>query len=131
MEKRLLLSIVLSLAAGVIMGAYGGFNLGKSPVLNDALGKNAKEIQLHVVALKHAREGQADKALEAIEADLDDDLVLLDPWEPYEPITDKTKEEIHKAIRQARDYRTTFPRKSSRTYVDAMVNNVFKKEVLR
>jgi len=130
-KKRLLFSIVLSLAAGVIIGAYGGFNLGKSPVLNDALLKNAKEIQLHVTALKHVREGRNDKAIEVLEADLDDDLVLFDPGEPYEPVTDRTMAETHKAIGQARDYRAAYPRKSSRPFVDEMAGNVLKKEAFR
>jgi hypothetical protein len=130
-KKRLLLSIVLSLAAGVIIGAYGGFRLGKSPVLNNALQKNAKDVQAHVAALKHVREGRADKALEVIEADLDDDLVLFDPWESYGPVNDQTNAEIRKAIGQARDYRAAYPRKSNRPHVDAMVGSVLKKEAFK
>ena len=131
MKKRLLLGIALSLAAGLIIGAYGGFRLGKSPVLNNVLKKDAREVQSHVSTLKYLRDDQTDKAIEVIEAGLDDDLVLFDPEEPYEMITDRTKAEIKQAIQQARGYRSAYPRKSSRSHVDAMVDNLLEKEALR
>ena len=131
MKKRLLLGIVLSLAVGVIIGVYGGFRLGKSPVLNNVLQKDAREVQSLIITLKHLRAGQTDKAIEVIEAGLDDDLVLFDPEEPYEMITDRTKAEITQATAQARGYRAAYPRKSSRPNVDAMVGNVLEKEAIR
>jgi hypothetical protein len=131
MKKRLLLGIALSLVAGLVIGGYGGFRLGKSSVLNNVLQKDAREVQSHVSTLKYLRDGQTDKAIEVIEAGLDDDLVLFDPEEPYEMITDRTKAEIKQALQQARGYRAAYPRKSSRSYVDTMVGNVLEKEALR
>jgi len=130
-KKRLLLGIVLSLAVGVVIGGYGGFRLGKTPVLNNVLQKDARGVQTRVITLKHLRAGQTDKVIEIIEAGLDDDLVLFDTEEPYEMITDRTKAEIKQALQHAKDYRAAYPRKSSRTHVDAMVSNVLEKEALR
>ena len=131
MKERLLLGIVLSLAVGLIIGGYGGFRLGKATVLNNVLHKDALEVQSHIITLKHLRAGQTDKAIEVIEAGLDDDLVLFDPEDHYEMITDRTKAEIKQATTLARDYRAAYPRKSNRPHVDAMVGNVLEKEALR
>jgi hypothetical protein len=96
-------------------------------ILNECLDKDARDVQSSVVTLRHLRAGERDRALEALEAQMDDALIPFDPAEPYSGLSARTSGQIDKALRDAKDYRTTHPRKSSRPHVDAMVGNLLSR----
>jgi hypothetical protein len=116
---------------GVVGGGYGGYRLGTSRILNECLVKDAKAVRSHAVTLKHLRAGEGDRAVELLEAHLDDDLIVFDPWEPYRGLTGETISEIKKAIHESKEYRLAHPRKSDRPHVDKMVKNVFSRELYK
>ena len=113
---------------GLAIGGYGGFRLGRSRIIDECLYKAARTIQSYVVILKHVRATRTNQAVELLEAQLDDALILFDPWEPYPRPTNRTISEINKAIRATKEYRLTNPRQSNRPHVDKMVTNVFSRE---
>ena len=118
------LILLLGVIAGAAAGAYGGFRAGNAPILNECLYKDARDVQEAVVTLKHLRGGERELAVELLEARMDDVLVPFDPATPYPDLEDRTIAEINKALREAKDYRSANPRKSSRPHVDAMVANL-------
>ncbi len=134
MESRskslLSLALVFLVGAivGLVIGGYGGARFGMSFVLDKSLYKDARDVQSQVVTLRHLRAGETDQAIEALEAHLDDDLIIFDPEEPYTGITDQAISEINKAIHESREYRSANPRKSNRPHVDAMVANVLRRK---
>ncbi len=134
MESRSKLLLGLDLVflvgaiVGLVIGGYGGARFGMSFVLDESLYKDARDVQSQVVTLKHLRAGETDRAIEALEAHLDDDLIIFDPEEPYTGITDQAISEINKAIHESREYRSANPRKSNRPHVDTMVANVLRRK---
>ncbi|OGP52980.1 MAG: hypothetical protein A2Y65_05400 [Deltaproteobacteria bacterium RBG_13_52_11] len=133
MRKRksivgLSLAFLVGGVVGLAIGGYGSFRLGRSGIIDECLYKDARAIQSHVVILKHLRTGKTGQGIELLEAQLDDGLILFDPWEPYPRLTDRTISEINKAIRESKEYRSANPRQSNRPFVDKMVTNVFSRE---
>jgi hypothetical protein len=90
--------------------------------------KDARNIQSYVVILKHLRAARTSQAVELLEAQLDDALILFDPWEPYPRLTNRTSSAINMAIRESKEYRSVNPRQSNRPHVDKMVANLFARE---
>lgn len=129
-KSRLGFALVFLVGAivGLVIGGYGGARFGMSNVLDESLYKDAGDVQSQVVTLRHLRAGETDKAIEVLEAHLDDDLIIFDPEEPYAGITDQAISEINKAIHEVREYRSANPRKSNRPHVDAMVANVLSRK---
>lgn len=123
----LALAFIIGAVIGLVGGGYGGLRLGKSSILNECLSKDARDVQISVVTLKHLRAGKRDKAIESLEARMDDVLVPFDPWESYPGLTDQTISEMNKAIREAKEYRLANPRKSNRPHVDKMVANLLSR----
>ena len=113
---------------GLAMGGYGGFRLGRLGSIDECVYKDARAIQSHVVILKHLRAARTSQAVELLEAQLDDALILFDPWKPYPRPTYRTISEINKAIRESKEYRSANPRQSNRPHVDKMVANLFARE---
>ena len=129
--------LVLALAflggavVGLAIGGSGGFYYGTFQLRNDWIHKDARDAQSQVVILKHLREGKRDQAIELLEARLDDQLIMFDPSEPYPRLTSRESQEINKAVRESKEYRSAYPRKSKRSIVDEMVRNLFSREPLR
>lgn len=126
MTAKVLL-LVLGLLLGAGAGGYFGVRSGHAMILDECLDKDARDIQRSVVALRELRAGERERALEALEARMDDALVIFDPAEPYPGVSDRTTGQIDKALREAKDYRSAHPRKSSRPHVDAMVGNLLSR----
>jgi hypothetical protein len=122
------LAFLVGSVVGLALGGYSGFRLGRAGIIDECLYKDARAIQSYVVILKQLREARTSQAVELLEAQLDDDLILFDPWEPYPRPADRTISEINKAISEAKEYRSTNPRQSNRPHVDKMVTNVFSQE---
>ncbi len=120
----LALAFVVGIVLGLATGGYRGFCSGKSLILNQCVPRDAKAIGSRITTLKHLRAGEKDRAIELLEAELDDNLVAFDPWEPYAGLTARTISEMNKAIREAEQYRSAHPRKSNRPHVDQMVSNL-------
>ena len=99
---------------------------GMSSVVDMALHKDARDVQSQVLTLKHLRAGETDQAIEALETNMDDGLVMFDPAEPYSGISEETYSEVAKALKQCKEYRAVNPRKSDRPHVDEMVKNVLE-----
>jgi hypothetical protein len=114
-------------AVGLAIGGYGGLRSGRSGIINECMYKDARAIQSHVVILKHLRAAQTSQSVELLEAQLDDNLILFDPWEPYPRLTNRTISAINKAIRESKAYRSANPRQSNRPHVDKMVGNLFSR----
>ena len=49
---------------------------------------------------------------------------MFDPQEPY-PISSRTLSQVDSTIRAAKTYRSAYPRRSKRSFVDKMVQNLF------
>ncbi|MEW6685318.1 MAG: hypothetical protein AB1393_03820 [Candidatus Edwardsbacteria bacterium] len=131
-KGKLLLGFALAFLVGTVVGlaigGYGGFHFGACFILDQCLSKDARNIQSHVVMLRHLRTGKMDQAIELLEVHLDDELIIFDPEKPYPRLSRQTTFEINKAIRESKEYRLAHPRKSNRPAVDQMVRNVFLRE---
>ena len=110
---------------GLAIGGYVGMHLMFSFFGNNWLHEQADDIQSRIVILKHLRGGKQAQAIELLEAQLDDDLISI---EPDKYINEQTIADINNTIREAKEYRSTYPRSSNRPHVDAMVSNVFSQE---
>lgn len=119
------LTFLVGCVVGLAIGGYGGLRSGRSGIIDECMYKDARAIQSHVVALRHLRAAQTSQAVELLEAQLDDALILFDPWEPYPRLTNRTISAINKAIRESKAYRSANPRQSNRPHVDKMVANLF------
>ena len=113
---------------GLVIGGYWGFQRGFTTILNEALTLDAKDVRSHVATLKHFRVGEGDQAAEALEAHMDDELIMFDPSEPFPGLTAETISEINKAIDESKEYRLAYARKSNRPFVDDMVRSLFSKD---
>ncbi len=113
---------------GLAIGGYGGLRLGRTSIIDECLYKDARAVQSQIVILKHLRAAQTSQAVELLEAQLDDNLILFDPWEPYPRLTKRTISEINKAIHESKEYRSANPRASNRPHVDKMVASLFARE---
>jgi len=122
------LAFLVGGVVGLVIGGFVGFRSVMSRIIDECMYKDAKGIQTHVVILKHLRAGKTRQGVELLEAQLDDNLILFDPWEPYPRPTNRTISEINKAIRDAKEYRSANPRQSNRPHVDTMITNVFSRE---
>jgi hypothetical protein len=126
MTAKVLL-LVLGVLLGAAAGGYYGVRTGHASILNECLDKDARDVQSSVVTLRHLRAGERERAVEVLEARMDDALIPFDPAMPYADLTDNTTGQIDKALREVRDYRAAHPRKSSRPHVDAMVGNLLSR----
>ena len=113
--------LVAGAAIGLAAAAYGGMRYGKGVVFDDCMHQASRDVERLVATLKHVRAGEKDPALELVEAWLDGALVLFDPREPYPGLTPKTIGEMNQALQDAKAYRATHPRKSSRPQLDARI----------
>jgi len=127
-RRKFLLRLGLAfLAGGVVglaIGGYFGTHLMVSYFGNNWLHEQADDVQSRIVILKHLRAVKLGRAIELLEAQLDDDLISI---EPDKYINGQTIADINEAIRAAKEYRSTNPRKSNRPHVDTMVTNVFSR----
>ena len=134
-KRKFILGLgLVFLAGGVVglaIGGYSGFRLGRSGIIDECLYKDARAIQSQVVILKHLRAARTGQAVELLEAQLDDNLILFDPWEPYPRLTNRTISAMGKAIRESKEYRSAHPRTSNRPHVDAMIANLFSRELYK
>jgi hypothetical protein len=128
-KRKLLIGLALAFLAGglvgLAIGGYVGARLMVSYFGNNWLHEQASDVQSRIFILKHLRAAELGQAVELIEAQLDDDLISI---EPDQYIDGQTIAEINEAIREAKEYRATHPRKSNRPHVDQMVTNVFSQE---
>ena len=115
--------LVAGAAAGVATGSYLGFRL----VLNNWVQEQAGDVRGHIALLRELRTGKPGEAIEMLEIMLDDDLVVLEP-EGYQ-LQPGVREDMYAALRDAKQYRSEYPRKSRRSAVDEMVRNVLSREI--
>jgi len=123
----MILGGIMIAIASLLVGGYGGAQLTATFLLNQALSKDARDVQKQVKALRDLQAGDQQAAIEILESRLDDDLILFDPQKPYEGLNEATKAGISNAIILAKEYRGEFPRQSKRRMVDEMVNHLFNK----
>ena len=130
MGGKALVGVLAAIIAGAALGLAVGWGLGMergaSSVVDTTINKDARDVQSQIATLKHLRAGEIDQAIELIESNLDDQLVMFDPVEPYSGISDNTYSEVAKALKQCKEYRVEHPRKSNRSFVDEMVKNVLE-----
>ena len=126
--KGLGLAFIVGGVVGLAIGGYVCFRLGRSAIIDECLYKDARAIQSQIAILKHLRTAQTTQAIELLESQLDDALILFDPWEPYPRLTNRTISAMNKAIHESKEYRSAHPRISNRPHVDKMVANLFARE---
>lgn len=134
MKEKLLLGVA-ALAAGVAVGWpagwYFGSTAGRDAILKEWIYNDARDVQAQVVVLTRMREKKAGDAIELLETRLDDQLVQFDPQPPFSMLTERERDGLRKAIAEAKDYRTAFPRQSKRKFVDDMVHSIFSRDLYR
>ena len=109
---------------GFVAGGYIGFELTSASFGNRWLYEQATDISSRITILKNAREGRHEETMELMERQLEDDLISI---EPDRRIKERTLSAINSAIKNAKDYRTQYPRASSRPSIEKMVEAVFKR----
>jgi hypothetical protein len=126
-RSGLVLGGLMIAIAAMLVGGYGGSQLAASYMLNQGLNKDGRAVQKQVKVLESLRAGDLIAATELLESQLDDNLILFDPQEPYEGLSEQTQVSLDKAIRSASAYRQQNPRKSKRNFVDEAVSKLFDK----
>jgi hypothetical protein len=114
-------------AIGLAIGGHQGFRFGTSLIINEALSKDAREVEARIAILKYLRAGERDQAIERLETGLADILIGFDPSEPYAGLDGQTVAALKKAINEARGYRSAHPRQQ-KTFRDKMVDNLFARD---
>lgn len=127
MNWKLAAALVLVLGVGLAAGAWWGFRLGTTMIIENAAANDAKGVRILLSALADLKAGKTAAATETLEARVDDHLVVFDPQEPY-PLTPSTSAAVDAAILAAKEYRAAHPRRSKRAHVDEMVQNLFRKK---
>ena len=117
-------------ALGFLVGAYTGTEFGTGLVANNALRKDALQIEAQVDALRQLRDGDVAAAIEILETVVDDSLVVFDPRQPLPGINAETDARVARAIARVHRYRQAYPRKSDRPFVDDMLRHLFDKHGL-
>jgi hypothetical protein len=133
-KQRLLLgaaALVAGVALGWASGWYFGTSAGRDAILKEWIYSDARDVQAQVVVLRRLREKKTGEAIELLETRLDDQLVQFDPQPPFSMLTDRERDGLRKAIAEAKDYRTAFPRQSNRKFVDEMVRSVFSRDLYK
>ena len=102
-------AILAGCAIGLAIGGYQGFRSGTSFIVNEALYKDAREVEARIVILKHLRAGERDQAIDKLETGLADILIGFDPAEPYAGLDGQTVAALKKAIDAAKEYRSVHP----------------------
>ena len=124
-------ALLAGVAIGWLAGWYLGSTSGKNGILKEWIYNDAREAQAQVLVLRRLREKRAKEAIEVLEARLDDQLVQFDPQEPFSFLTARERGELRKAIADAKDYRTAFPRESKRKFVDDMIRSLFSRDLYK
>ena len=133
-KRKMFVSVIFALLAGcaigLAIGGYQGFRFGTSFIINEALSKDAREVEARIAILKHLRAGEQDQAIEKLETGLADTLIRFDPSEPYAGLDGQTVAALKKAIDEAREYRSAHPRQH-KNFRDEMVDSLFARELYK
>ncbi len=117
-------AVIVGGLVGAAIGGYFGVDLTTAGFGNRWLEEQAQDIDSRIANLKKIREGLQEEALEAMERQLEDDLISI---EPDDRIKQPTLGAINTAIQNAREYRTQYPIATSRPAIEKMVEAVFKR----
>jgi hypothetical protein len=123
-------AILAGCAIGLAIGGYQGFRFGTSFIVNEALFKDAREVEARIAILKHLRAEERDQAIEKLETGLADILIGFDPAEPYAGLDGQTVAALKKAIDAAKEYRSAHPRQQ-KNFRDRMVDELFARELYK
>ena len=115
---------------GLAIGGYQGFGAGTLLVINGALSKDAREVEIRIEVLNHLQASEQEQAIALIETGLADILIGFDPVEPYTGLNEQTVVALRSAINEAKKYRLNHPRQK-RDFRDEMVENLFARELYR
>ncbi len=120
-----LISVIFFFVGGFIgtaIGGYYGVELTTAGFGNRWLAEQANDIESRIANLINIRENRQDEGLEAMERQLEDDLISIEPDHRIKP---PTLDAINTAIQKAKEYRKLYPRISSRPAIEKMVEAVF------
>jgi len=107
---------------GTAVGGYYGVELTTADFGNRWLSEQANDIDSRISNLINMRENRQDENLEAMERQLEDDLISIEPDHRIKP---PTLDAINAVIQKAKEYRAAYPRTSSRPAIERMVEAVF------
>lgn len=103
------LAFLAGCAIGLAFGGFQGFRFGTSLIINQALARDARDVEARIAILRNLRAGEQAPATEALETGLSDILIGFDPAEPYAGLDGETMAALRNAIAAARAYRTQHP----------------------
>lgn len=126
-----LIAFLVGGAAGFAVGGLRGFDRGASLILNSALEKDARDITNRIAVLADLRGGEQKRAIDRIEADMDDLLIGFDPAQPYPGLEAQTAGAMRKAIDDAKSYRKAHPWAEEKNLRANMVRAMFAKDLYR
>jgi hypothetical protein len=121
-----LLALTVAFALGAVAGGYLVNDATTGLMIDRAVDADAAAVRRYVPILEAMRAGEADEAVELLEAWLDDVLVVLMEPSNYDfDIRPITLARADSAYAAARAHREAWPRTSSRSFVDDMVAAVW------
>lgn len=125
-------TIIIAVAA-LAVGALAGYalpmfylpanysaNMAIGFFADSAMSERAQEAGSKIAVLKRFRAGEEDKAIDILEHGLDNELIGLEKREDF---ASSTNNSVQKALAEAREYRTAFPR----TAADPVMDGLLKK----
>lgn len=116
----------------LITGGYVGMHLASSAIVNNWVNSQASYAQSHIIILRQLRSGDDDSAVEQLESQLDRDIVsLLPDFHGNYRLTDVTRTRINAILRQARQYRDEFPRKTQGEAIEDDVRHALAAGVVK
>lgn len=112
--KTVLIGVLACLAAGAV-GLYAGHATTRSMLGSDWLREQARDVEDRVRALRHLREGDAERAYEMMESAVDADLIAM-TVDRY--IDEAAVARVRDMLDTVRTYRAAYPRETGNAFVD-------------
>jgi hypothetical protein len=108
----LLLVFLVGGLAGLAGGGYLGANYGMGYVINTVMDRDARAIRSMVGALRDLQGGERQHAIDAIQGLVNDQIIAMDPEQPYPGVDEATQARVTEAFKDYAEYRKTYPRAS-------------------
>jgi len=118
-----LIPMLVGSLAGGVTGGYVASRFTARFFENGWMLGNAVEVQTKVAALQRLRNGETGEATDLLETLLDGDILPLRTSEVY---AGRTNLAVTRAIQQAKDYRSKYPRSTGNEDLETAVDRVLR-----